>query len=300
MQKSDRIELVCACMPQRIQDELKDILNLSQFGGGDRLEEIRIRACSPICLKFDRGHILGNAVLSQDELSDIVKKLCDGSVYSHSDEIRNGYITVFGMRIGVCGEAVTSHGKTEDIKNITSLNIRMPFISRNLASDLALYLERSGFSESVLVYSPPGVGKTSVLRSLAALISSSPYNKNVALCDPRGELYDCELLRGCCCDVYLNYPLDRALELAVRTMHPDYIICDEIGGEAEMKALLSCAYMGVPIVASAHADDILGLCRRISVRPLIDMGVFNSFVRLTRRGKRISFDFVPASEALAV
>ncbi len=297
MMLSDKLRYIVSCLPVSARDELMAFADKTE---DNTLEEIRIRAESPICYRCDGALIFGDCVISEAQLGNIVKSLCEDSVYSHSDEIRNGYISVYGMRIGVCGEAVSSFGKTEDIKRITSLNIRLPYISKDLAISLAEHIKNSGYSESVLVYSPPGTGKTSVLRSLCALLSSKPYSKNIALCDPRGELYDNELMRGCMCDAYINYPLDRALELAVRTMCPDYIICDEIGGKSEMNALLSCAYMGVPIVASAHADDIFGLCRRSNIKPLIDMGVFNSFVRLRRRGKRISFDYLPLSEARAV
>ena len=48
------------------------------------------------------------------------------SIYSVQNELNSGYITVRGgHRVGVCGTVVLNNNKIENIKNISSVNIRI-------------------------------------------------------------------------------------------------------------------------------------------------------------------------------
>ena len=195
-----------------------------------------------------------------------------------------GYIALGdGYRVGVCGSAVLRDGVITNLSDIISVVIRVPRDIRGLCRPVCEFMQRTNFSQGVLIYSPPGVGKTTLLRDTAYTLASEPYNKRIAIIDSRKELYTGYLKSSSFIDPYIGYPKGKGIELAIRTMAPDIIICDEIGNREETDAILDNQSSGVPIIASAHGSDLSALIMRENMAKLYKSSVFGCYMGISRR-----------------
>ncbi len=277
-----------------LPESIRFALSSCDRGFFDSIREIHLRVGAPMLLCLATGNYFISSsgkpspspvgtVITREVLCGCVKQLCGGSLYSFEDTVRKGYIPCEGgFRIGVAGEIFTSRDGKETVGNISSLNIRIPHSVKDVSRDL-LPLFTKGETCGILVYSPPGGGKTTLLRDLAAKLASgeafSPLK--VAIADERREFGRDGALS--LCDVYVGYPKEDAIELATRTMAPDVIICDEIGGLSEAEAILNVQSTGVPLVASAHARDKKELYARPAIRLLLDAGIFKYVYSITEK-----------------
>lgn len=275
--------LIENALPQSVRNEIATLEN--DFLA--TLEEIRLRRGRlPEYIALGTG-VFGSKPINDAEMDDTVYALCERSVYAHTETICRGYIRApCGVRIGVCGRAVTENGKVTAVRDISSLNIRLPRGDFPDVSALAEILSENG--GGMLVFSPPRVGKTTVLRALARELSGK-RQKHVAIVDTRGELsyaLDGERLRV---DILDGYPRGDGIENAIRTLSPDMIICDEIGSDAEAEAILSAQNCGVPVIASLHAGSLREAAKKQKngIKELYAAEVFSTFVLLERgTGKR--------------
>ena len=151
------------------------------------LTEIRLRRGQPVIIEY-RGEYkyLGaggvterrNGAILCGDVADILFKAMSGCVYSYAEELKQGFITVGGgVRIGVAGEYVTENGDVKTIARATSLNIRIPHRAEGCSNAVYSALFKDGIT-SVLLFSRPGCGKTTMLRDLTARISRE-YRINV-------------------------------------------------------------------------------------------------------------------------
>ena len=258
------------------------------------LYEIRLRAGKPVVVNYRGRYVylcdVGVSDRAQSALTclyadieEIIYRASEFSVYSVTEQLRQGFLTGNeGERIGLAGSFVYEDGKTFTVKEITSLNIRVPHEIIGSADEI---YERCLQNElrSILILSAPGRGKTTILRDLSRIICEK--NKvNVLISDERNEIAaahgDFSMNIGAFCDV-IRYSYKRdALTSAVRAMRPDVIILDEIFGEEDVAAVLDCARSGVFVIASAHIREIDGLLKSDNLRRLVDEKAFERYVTL--------------------
>lgn len=244
-------------------------------------EEIRLRLGRRSEFLFSGTSYLGSSISSEKELRECFYKLCGGSVYAHSEEICYGGMRIEGgIRVGACGRAVVRGGRIEAVHDITSLNIRLPCKYLPDIGELSDIIAKS--ESGALIFSKPGVGKTTFLKAIAKDVSGK-YGKRVALIDSGGELSGGLSGDDMKIDILEEYPRGIGIEIAVRTLNPQFIICDEIGSREEAAALLSARNCGVPIIASAHGDDAVGLVHRIGISELHEAGIFENYIHLERK-----------------
>jgi len=257
-----------------------------------RPEEVRLRLGGAASVTVGKRNIRLGVTCSAKELENVLAALCSGSIHSYGDSLKNGYIDLGnGWRAGICGEAVCDGGRITAVKTVTSLSIRIPHFIEGVSGSLHSRLIKKGQITSTLIYSPPGEGKTTVLRDLAYRLSRGERPYRTALIDTRGELYIESEMSGGLLDVYSGYPKAEAIELATRTMNPECLICDEIGGIAEAEALLSAQNTGVPLIATAHASDMKSLLGRKNLRILHDAGIFEMYIGIKRRENAFDFTY---------
>lgn len=254
------------------------------------IDEIRLRLGQPMYITSRSLDLQSSRRVTREDIDYTVRKLSSNSLYSHAETIREGYITSkSGIRAGICGRAIAHNGEIEAVTDITSLSLRF---SRRVpgAADRAYgILKAMELSAGLLVYSRPGIGKTTVLRELIYLLSSGPFAVRVAVVDTRCELAACS--DGfVTADVLSSYPRARGIEIAARTLSPRYIVCDEIGGKEDAAAILEGARSGVFMIASAHGDSFDGLMRCEYIRRLWDSGVFRAALGLLSRDESGSYD----------
>ncbi len=244
----------------------------------DVLTDIRLRRCGASFITVCGRHVRLETSLSPREFDDIVFALTGGSLFSHADTIREGYISVGGIRCGVCGRAVTRGGEIGEVTDISSVSIRVPGDIPGCAARVYELICRGGLPSGALVYSPPGVGKTTLLRDLIRLLSED--GKQISVVDPRRELGSaCE---GRSVDLLSCYPKDAGIVTAVRSLSPEIIICDELSGKKDADAALYARSCGVPIVATAHAGTLSELRMRGDTNEIIASGAFSYLIGLKR------------------
>lgn len=275
---------ILGMLPYRIVDVIK---RESEHSEKKLCEEIRLRCGRMSGLRLSGGAEIPlelSAPLNQNEIDLTVDRLCGGSLYAHGDTIKQGYISVEGgIRAGVSGRAAYDGGRMVGISEINGICIRLPHGIKVDASPVCELLRKSSFSSGVLIYSPPGVGKTTLLRSVASSISESRETR-VVVVDSRGELEYGLVSPRLSMDVLSGYSKAEGIEIALRTLSAGLIVCDEIGNNDDVKAICEAAVGGAALLASAHAADTVGLMAKKNIRILIDAGVFSYFVGIAREG----------------
>ncbi len=251
--------------------------------------EIRLRLNKPVILFGNYGVLFVNKdmtfsgidykgayCISESELKETVSSVCKYSVYSHQNEIINGFVTFGkGNRAGFAGTAVVDNGKISMISDISGVNIRIASENYSLLSEIkCLLFDFSG----ILIVGPPCSGKTTVLKAISETLSSEysfGFQKTVVI-DERFEMQD---ISGINCDILAGYPKAKGIEHAVRTLSPQVIICDEIISSEEIERMKDGMYCGVKFIASMHLssmDDIRNspLFRKLSELKIFDYVVF--------------------------
>jgi stage III sporulation protein AA len=239
----------------------------------------------------DRGGTGGNAPLfvTRSELDTIVHKAADYSLYAVNDQIKCGFMTIRGgVRIGITGEVVIEAGETKTIKNIQALNIRVPHQVRGCSYQILPFVFGANAPLKTLIISPPGCGKTTMLRDLAWQICDKFHLPNVLIIDERGEiaanyLGENQLDVGAFTDVISGCTKSFGFENGIRSMRPDVIITDELMGEADVDMVKTAARSGVVILASVHARGLDDIRNKTHFRELIDEQLFDRYVVLTTR-----------------
>ncbi|MDR0984025.1 MAG: hypothetical protein LBL93_03325 [Ruminococcus sp.] len=206
--------------------------------------EIRLRKDKPVTISDSDGLFSLGYVTSEKLIGEVFERLCKNSVYSYADKIRQGYITIDGgCRVGFCGSYCEN-----TIKNISSVNFRLANEVRGCADEIAKNLKPG----NTLLYGEPMSGKTTVLRDLCRILGN---RRTISIIDEREEIsaggyFD----TGKFSDVFSGYPKIIGIRTAVRTMAPEYVICDEIGKD-EMFIINECADLGVNFICTVHAKS---------------------------------------------
>lgn len=279
---------LCDILPPHIYTSLIDF---SEKIGRDNVEEIRLRSNKCVCVTSSDINYRLNTVCSKEMMDHIFKKLCSDSVYAHLETIRNGFISLKnGMRVGVCGKANMENGIVIGVSEITSICIRLPRPVLTIGNEIYDLLSTLEKGKGVLIYSPPGEGKTTLLRSLCIKLAGGKEPCRVVVVDSRGEIGPYLDRKDLCVDVLLGYSKAIGIEIATRTLTAQYIVCDEIGNAADAEAILQAHNCGVPLIATAHASTVDELLQRPTIRYLINSHIFGAMVGLTRH--RQSLDFI--------
>lgn len=221
----------------------------------------------------------GLPTVGAGKLQELFMYICGRSVFSHEEEIRQGYVQVDSLcRAGICGTAVLEGGRVKGFRDITSIVFRIPRDMPGCGD--RLFLSGVDFTKGALIAGEPGSGKTTLLRDIARSLSMGRFGqgKRVAVLDSRGELGAFSL--GPCADVLRNCPKGPGFEMALRSLSPEIILCDELA-PGDTEAVESAARAGVGLIATVHS----GSDPRSSpfCRDLLNTGAFQTLVALRGR-----------------
>lgn len=272
-------EQVAAALPPRVRD---DILKAAQ--NCKMIEEVRLHSGRRATLSADGHNVLTPAVLTRSEADEVLMRLCENSVYAYRDTMAQGYITLRdGVRVGICGRASVSGGKIAGVYDISTLAVRIPHPIPDVGEEICRLIDEMKYTRGVLIYSPPGVGKTTVLRAVARRLASGGNARRVAVVDTRGELGYSLDGSSLCIDLLSGYPKEIGIAIAAGSLGAEIIVCDEIGSRAEAEAIRSAHNCGVPLIATAHAASVRELLGRSGIGLLHRSGSFGAYVGLKRK-----------------
>ena len=266
-------------LPVTIKDAL---MNFVQNEKISFVDEIRIHAGACITLISNQNNVSTSIYVDESLLDDIFISLCDGSIYAHIDTIRDGYVSVGrGIRAGICGTAILENEQISGVNKISSVSIRLPRRVNHAGEYLYSILNESKMSKSVLLYSAPGVGKTTVLRDLIVRLSKRNPPVRHAVIDTKEEITPF-LMDNLNANIYLSYPKGTAIELATKSMTPELIICDEISSYEESLAVSRAVNCGVCLIATTHARSFEELKSKEILKPLFDGNTFDLALGIER------------------
>lgn len=226
-------------------------------------------------------------ITSSQQILECFNNSCCYSVYSHINEIKEGFITISGgHRVGITGTAVMSGGTIHNIRDISTISIRISRQIKGCAVDIVK--EYMNYSGGLLICGSPSSGKTTLIRDIARLLSTD-FAERVSVVDTRGEI--ASVCNGVCqndvglCDVLDSYPRADGIIQSVRSLSPQHIICDEIGSPLDVQAILHGVNSGVRFIATVHADNKEELSSRKSMLDILSTGAFEKIVFLRGRDK---------------
>lgn len=273
-------------MPRFIAEEIVH-LNLN-----NSITEIRIRSKNKIIVICSKNEFVLDLIASPKIILDILLNVSKMSIYAIQTDLNNGFVVIRGgHRIGVCGEVVYENGRIKNIKNICSLNIRVARQIFGCADSVMPQIIINGIFQNTLIVSPPGCGKTTLLRDIIRQISNGIKTlgingKNVSLIDERGEIASCyegapTLDIGIRTDVMSNIDKSTGMSMVIRSMAPDIIATDEIGSAKDILAIKAAIFSGVKVIFTMHGDSLKSVLENTNVKELIDMNVFSKIILLS-------------------
>lgn len=258
------------------------------------LQELRVKSEKPLLIYSGNREIMENYVVTKEDIKTILQRISNYSIYAFEEEIKQGYITIKGgHRVGICGSCVIDDSKIRTIKNVASLNIRICREILYCSNKIMKYIINNNDIMNTIIISPPKCGKTTLIRDITRNISDglkldgTNFNGvKVCVIDERSEIGACyngvpQMNIGLRTDILDNCPKSEGIMMAIRSMSPDVIVCDEIGTYRDVDSIVMAMNSGVKLVTTIHGYDIEDLNKRPVFKDILENHVFDRAIVLS-------------------
>lgn len=273
-----------------ISPRLREPLKRIDMSIWDRAEEIRITNGKPAMICYNNGFEYVNSsdrpfICDVLTVKETMMLITDNSIYAANDKLINGFITLKGgHRAGICGTVVLNNGKISAIKDISGINIRIKREIFGVADKIIKHVIDGNMVMNTLIIAPPQCGKTTLLRDISRILGE---RRKISVVDERSEIAAMyngipQNDVGLRTDVLDACPKCIGIPLVIRSMSPEIIITDEIGGENDADAINYAINSGAKIITSAHGSNIRELNRRKFFKDIL--GFFDLYIVLTNKG----------------
>lgn len=248
----------------------------------EKITEIRLRIGQPIIVYSNNNEKLLSYITTGAIIKETVELISGYSLYAWESELRAGFITLpGGCRVGLCGKTVVEDEKVKTMVHISGINMRIKHEVKGCSNAVLKLIPDLGH---MVIISPPGCGKTTLLRDLARSISNK--GKTVAIVDERSEIAGSYMGVpqndvGMRTDVLDRCPKDKGMTMLLRSMSPDVIVADEIGSKKDVEAIEQIANAGVKIICTIHGSGIDDIRERKHLKELT--GLFDNYIVLSAK-----------------
>lgn len=277
----NHFEKVFQCFPMKIRQQIESMDSFTK----ESIEEVRVYRGKEIQVFAGGKKLKLSGRIEGGDINNLLNNLMKFSYYAYEDDMAKGFITIDGgHRVGICGKTVMDKDRVTMIRDISSLNIRY---SKEIigCSDTLMHLivNKDNSLNNVLIVSPPGCGKTTLLRDIARNIGTKGYK--VGICDERSEItgmYNGESSYhfGMMTDVLDGCPKAEGMLMMIRSMSPQVVITDEIGKKEDVSAIKSCVNCGVKVITTIHGNDVTDL-KKSAIYETIENKTFDVIIFLT-------------------
>ncbi|MGN0317971.1 MAG: stage III sporulation protein AA [Lachnospira sp.] len=281
-------EEIFSILPQEMVEELSD--NKYDW---EKINEIRIRVNYPMKIHMGTEMVDCNGIVTIRQIQNILEKCCCYSMYAYENELRQGFITIRGgHRIGIGGEVVYEGGMIKNFRYITFMCIRVAHEIDNCSEKIMPFIYKDNCLKHTLIVSAPGCGKTTLLRDIIKKISHEYKNiSNISVIDERSEIASCyngvpQIEIGDNVDVIDGCPKALGMMMSIRSMAPDIVAVDEIGGIEECRAIEYCINCGCTVIGTVHGNSYSDLINKPELNRLIKSDLFSRFIFLDGDWKR--------------
>ena len=288
----ERFDRAALLLPHNLRERARELKREERAS----CEEFRLRLGYPASIVMPEGErSMGGDPVTKRELGFVLEAATGASVHSASSRLAEGFITAKGgFRVGLCGAVGLSGGEPGGFTSVSSAAIRISREHKGACVPIIDSVYSGGEVRSTLIISPPGGGKTTLLRDLVRYISDAAGGPRVGLCDERSEIaafFEGEPTMdvGRRTDVLDGCPKARAVSMLLRSMNPGVIAIDEITAEEDAEAMTRAAHCGVKLIATAHAASRTELAERPIYRALLASGVFEELIIIRKLGGRRSY-----------
>jgi len=271
--------------PMNIRIELEKYINLNNYL---KLEEIRIRNNRKIILKFNEEQKILDYIIQARDIFNIMQYITENSIYSYQKQICEGFITLKGgHRVGISGNTVMEKNNVININYIYSLNFRISKQIVGVSNKIFETIYNNGNVCNTLIISPPGAGKTTILRDLIRNLSKY---KNVGVVDERGEIAAMyknipQNDLGLQVDIMNNVTKSIGIKMLIRSMAPDIICADEIGTKEDIEAIKYAVTSGINGIFTAHSDNLENLNKNPILNELLNENLIKKVIILDKNDR---------------